>query len=299
MQEDLSHELNTQFWNIPEKTSLKDKELEAKAEQLIAEAYFLMNEKYGTKGKEPRIYHNPEHINTVMAVAEKIAQKMGLPKEDTILLRIAVAWHDIDSNQESGIDEIKTATTVMKRMAELNFPPIQIRKVIETILATQWYMDTNGAIAQKINNLLGKRKNTIVPTLGGGEEVTTWDANLNTKDSIGILKLKKIMADADLCGMGSEWNTYLNGAIKICRELGILPSHEEPYTDEEWIKFYKSQETILTGFLKRESARTKENQPTTYGYYTAAAQEILPHVAENLVKTQQILGELQAKQQTA
>jgi hypothetical protein len=292
----MSEELNTktlgdELWQAPANSEITKAEFEEKSQQLIAEAISIMDEKYGPEGKEPKLYHNPLHIDSVWLKAKEIARKSVLSAEDTLLLKIAAHWHDVDSNQETGVDEIKSSNTIMKKMIEMGFKPIHIRKVVEAILATQWYNDDNGAIAQKVNSILGQK----VPTpsaFGFPEGATTLKSNLKPKEMQEVLQLKKIMADADLYGMGSEWDTYFPESILICRELGILPEHAEPYSEEEWIKFYDVQINLLEGFTQRSSARTKdEGNPTHFGYYTAEAQSLLPHTQSNLEKLRELRAE--------
>lgn len=270
---------------------ISKKELEQKTELLVNEALQIMEQKYGEPGKEPKPYHNPNHLKAVWTAAKKIANKMGLNREDQLLLKIAVFWHDLDSNQDSGVDEVKTAKSIMDRMMELNFAPLQIRKVVEAVLATRWYNDANGAIAQRVNNLLAKEvaaKFDYDLPVGA----TTFSSGLSPIETLSILKFKKIMADADIYHTGSDWNTYYANSILICREVGVLPNHPEPYTPEEWDHFYEVQINILEGFTKRVSGRTKDSDPTSFGYYTKEAQEVLPHAKGNLEKLKQLRAEL-------
>lgn len=292
----MNEELNTktlsdELWQAPQNSEMTKVEFEEKSQQLIDEAIAMMSDKYGAEGKEPKLYHNPEHVERVWKIAEEIARRMMLSDEDKILLKIAVYWHDVDSNQETGVDEIKSSNTIMRRMMEMGFKPIHIRKVVESILATQWYNDDNGAIAQKVNSVLGQEI-SVPRSFGFPEGAVTYKSGLRPDEMREVLQLKKIMADADLYGMGSKWDTYFPEAILICRELGILPEHQEPYSEEEWIKFYDVQINLLEGFVQRSSGRTKNaDDPTQLGFYTDAAQKLLPHTQDNLNKLRELRAE--------
>ena len=217
---------------------LKEHEVENRAQlvdKLSTIAVDLMEKQYGPESKKFKPYHNQEHVKLVLNYLEKIAKKANISEQDQQLLKLALAWHDIDSETPE-LAEFKSAEVIALIMQQTGFSGNEIQDVIDIVLATRYYFK-DGIMHQSV-------------------EPENEEQAADTR----IQLLKSIAADADMYNLGVDWILYTQEARKYAQELGKLPRDRQPTIEEER-DFWIWQDNFFTGFAKR-------------GYYTEAAKTI-------------------------
>lgn len=94
------------------------------------------------------VYHNIEHVKTVVRLVEEIGAGSGLNGKDIEILKIAAWFHDIGHLKIWEGHEKESAIFADEFLSNMNYPKINIKKVIGCISATK--------IPHAPNNLLEK-----------------------------------------------------------------------------------------------------------------------------------------------
>lgn len=169
-----------------------DIEIGKETEKLINYALFEIEKKYGTgegDGQSPRRYHNKVHAQNVIDAAGKIAQlavkKGKIKNTDTPLIKIAPAFHDIEQDLGSGLNEEESARKAEEQMRKTGFySDEEIRKVREMIMATRVHYDEGGMSQFATENYM-----------------------------------TQIIADADLSNLGNPYELYWDRARRLLEEV--------------------------------------------------------------------------------
>lgn len=194
---------------------LPELERKEKIEQLIEFALSEVKRKYGTgegDGENPKYYHNYVHGADAVNAAKKIArlafENGKISEEDVDLGAIAAAFHDIEQELGSGLNEEASAKIAEEKMREASiFSQEIIEKVKEMILATKVYFE-DGVMRQSAS-----------------EDFFT-----------------KIMADADLSALGDAPEIYWDRAVRLLKEI----KNSDHLTKEDLADFAKSQGKFLS-----------------------------------------------------
>ncbi|MBC5774761.1 hypothetical protein H8S95_11860 [Pontibacter sp. KCTC 32443] len=103
---------------------------------LIEELWLELKESYTSVD---RYYHNFEHINLMLELAEKYSQLISQQHQ----LIFAIFYHDVIYKATRSDNEEKSAALAVKRLRELGFPEEATAEVHEMILATKKHLQSN------------------------------------------------------------------------------------------------------------------------------------------------------------
>lgn len=228
----------------------KDREEEkSRTDQMVDRGLDEMEKRYGEESQKPKKYHNEKHALRIVLAAETIGKAEGLSEEEIGLLRIAAAWHDVETGLEPGENEDESARLCQNEMSDRTWGEVEVRVVGELIRSTKFTFGDGGVILQMV-----------------GDEAR----EMSGKYRVGLMK--RIMADADISACGADWEVYKSCGLALGRETSRVEDGDEEGDEEFW----KWQLGFLDGLLNKRG-----------GFYTQGAKMAFPHMAENLESTRQ------------
>jgi predicted metal-dependent HD superfamily phosphohydrolase len=198
-----------------------------------AYAAYEVHAKYDDSGTSPHAYHNSRHAHDVYLAAFAIGMKSvansKIAHKSTTLLEIAAAFHDVEQDLGSGANEEESARIAVKQMEDTAaFEPWEVEAVRQMILATKTFF-VEGVMKQSVN-------------IGGLDDEMAY--------------LCKILADADLATLGSQWEVFFSRAKDVEKEIhGTEPTTQQ---HREFLEFHLA-------LLKNHT------------YYTPEAAILYPH----------------------
>jgi len=213
------------------------------ADSLIADAFGIIDSKYGENSGNFLPYHGVEHARDVIGAAERlyrdIVEVEYIPTELSVV-RIAAAYHDVEQGLGRIENERESARIAVDKMFELDqFTAAELEITKEMIMATVTTVDERGL------------------SQSPGDRIES-----------------KILADADLAVFGSPAEVYwsrmeklliefqaVNPGISlrdfVVNEIKILGNHE--YHTDSAIKIFNSIEDNLL-FLQNMLADLEASQ---------------------------------------
>jgi len=204
--------------------------------------------KYGSgdnDGERPKDYHNLMHTRDVLDAARSIAiecfENGKIHLSDIPLVELAAAFHDVEQDLESGVNEKESARIAEEWMMRNGFTQDKINKVKQMILATMVYFDDSGMFQSASDDIL-----------------------------------TQIICDADLSTLGEETGVYYSDANGLFKEITHSDTHDEAYFKMQ-TPFYKNQVRLLTNhkYYTSEAGQLYPKQSNNLDF----AKELLTHLA--------------------
>lgn len=109
---------------------------------LVSQAFYVIDQKYGPESVSPKRYHNLPHTMGVVEAASDIADEAiangKISLHATQLIIIAAAYHDIEQDLGSGLNERASADAAIAAMRKTGeFSSDDEQAVSDMIMATQ------------------------------------------------------------------------------------------------------------------------------------------------------------------
>jgi predicted metal-dependent HD superfamily phosphohydrolase len=186
--------------------------LEMITHTLADQAFKVIEAKYGPNGQNPKSYHNVEHsrddvVGSLNALADLAIARGRISSRDKALLIIGGAFHDIEQDLGSGLNEAASTRVAHAAMRTVDiFTPLD-EAIVEQVIMSTVVRFENGIMLQSAPK-----------------------GNL----------LAELMADADLSPLGRDAQTYWDRSARVFTELS---GHES--TTENQVAFLENQIRLL------------------------------------------------------
>lgn len=205
---------------------------ESRTDQMVDWGLDEMEKRYGEESDNPMKYHNEKHALRIVLAAEIIGRAEGLSEKEIDLLRIAAAWHDMETGMGEENENI-SATLCADEMRKTGWGENEVEVVRRTILATRYFF-----------------KGDVF------HQVVEEETEKINKYRLGLMS--RVMADADVSASGADWKVYKSCGLALGREVSKVEDGDEEGNEEFW----KWQLGFLDGLSSRGGFYTQGAKKT-------------------------------------
>lgn len=209
-------------------------EEKTRIKQMVDRGLDEMEKRYGEESDNPKKYHNELHAQRIVLAVETIGEDEGLSKGEIDLLRIAAAWHDVETGMGEENENI-SAKLCTDEMRKTGWGDNEIEVVRRLILSTRFFFKED-VISQMV------------------EEET------EKIDEYRLGLMSRIIADADISASGADWGIYKSCGLALGREANKVKDGDEEGNKEFW----EWQLGFLDGLLNKRGGFYTQGAKTAF-----------------------------------